>query len=246
MPEVSFRLLHLDDQIAVIDKPSGWLVHPSPIDRGETRVVLQALRNQLGKPVYPLHRLDKPTSGVLAFALTSEAAQAFGPCFESGQGIRKTYRAVVRGWPDHEGLIDHPLARMPDDFTPQREASLPAQTHFRTLRCGVLPIAQGRYPQIRIAEIEVEPLTGRRHQIRRHMKHLAHPVIGDSTHGKGPLNRMVADHLGAARLWLHASALEIRPPGAAGPLRFEAAPGPEWALWEPYYRPACDTNLTLR
>ena len=69
------------------------------IDRGETRVVLQALRNQLGKPVYPLHRLDKPTSGVLAFALTSEAAQAFGPCFESGQGIRKTYRAVVRGWP---------------------------------------------------------------------------------------------------------------------------------------------------
>lgn len=246
MPHPPFPLLHLDQQLAVISKPAGWLVHPSPIDRSETRVVVSALRDQLGRKVYPLHRLDKATSGVLAFALNAEAAREFGVCFESGIGVRKTYRAVVRGWPSPDQLIDHPLDRMPDDFTPRRDQALPAQTRLRTLRCGALPIAHGRYPEIRFAEVEVEPLTGRRHQIRRHLKHIAHPVIGDSTHGKGPLNRAVADHLGVARLWLHASALQILAPGAAAPMLFEAAPGPEWALWSQAYMPACDTNLMLR
>ena len=227
----TFTLLHRDDRLAVICKPAGWLVHATALDRGETRVVLQALREQLGQTVFPLHRLDKATSGVLAFALDSNTARSLGECFERGEGIRKTYRAIVRGWPTGDRLIDHPLTRMKDDRSESRTHSLPAQTHLRMRHRGALPVAHGPYPEIRYAELELQPLTGRRHQIRRHLKHIAHPVIGDSTHGKGPLNRAVSEHLGIARLWLHAESLELVMPGARECLRFMAPTGPEWQVW---------------
>jgi tRNA pseudouridine65 synthase len=226
-----FTLLHRDDRLAVICKPAGWLVHATALDRGETRVVLQALRKLLGQTVFPLHRLDKATSGVLAFALDSSTARSLGERFESGEGIRKTYRAIVRGWPTGDRQIDHPLTRMKDDRTDSRTQSLPAQTLLRILHRGALPVAHGPYPEIRHAELELRPLTGRRHQIRRHLKHIAHPVIGDSTHGKGPLNRAVSEHLGIARLWLHAESLELVMPGAHECLRFVAPTGPEWQAW---------------
>jgi tRNA pseudouridine65 synthase len=181
--------------------------------------------------VFPLHRLDKATSGVLAFALDSGTARSLGERFESGEGIRKTYRAIVRGWPTSDQQIDHPLTRMKDDRTDSRTQSLPAQTLLRILNRGALPVAHGPYPEIRYAELELRPLTGRRHQIRRHLKHIAHPVIGDSTHGKGPLNRTVSEHLGVARLWLHAESLELAMPGAHECLRFVAPTGPEWQVW---------------
>lgn len=226
-----FTLLHRDERLAVICKPAGWLVHATALDRGETRVVLQALRDQLGQTVFPVHRLDKATSGVLAFALDANTARSLGECFERGEGITKTYRAMVRGWPVGDLLVDHPLSRMKDDRTRSRAQSLPAQTLLRVLQRGSLPVPHGRYAEIRHAELELQPLNGRRHQIRRHLKHIAHPVIGDSTHGKGPLNRAVADHLGIARLWLHAERLEIVMPGSGDCLRFEAPPGPEWQVW---------------
>lgn len=231
MSESGLPLLYLDDRLAVISKPAGWLVHASPLDPREQRIVLQALRNQLGRRVFPVHRLDKATSGVLAFALDADTARELGERFTEGQGIRKIYRAVVRGWPASEQLIDHPLTRLADDLTEARTQRLPSQTRLCTLERGTLPIAHGRYGEVRYAQVELEPLTGRRHQLRRHMKHIAHPILGDSTHGKGPLNRAVAEHLGVSRLWLHAYMLEICLSGQSKPIRIEAPVGPAWHCW---------------
>jgi tRNA pseudouridine65 synthase len=209
-------ILYLDDYLAIVHKPAGWLVHRTPLDKGETRFVLQTLRDQIGQHVWPVHRLDKGTSGVLVFALSAEVARTLGQAFETGEGLHKTYRAIVRGWPSDQGLIDHPLKRMPDDMRSEREEIQPAQT---------------RYPSLRWAEVQLQPLTGRRHQLRRHMKHIAHPIIGDATHGKGPLNRAVAAHIGLARLWLHALRLDMRHPVTGQPLTVEAPCGDEWARW---------------
>ena len=224
-----------------MNKPAGWLVHRTPLDKGESRFVLQALRDQIGRPVWPAHRLDKGTSGVLVFALSTDVARALGQAFESGEGLHKTYRAIVRGWPLDEQFIDHALKRMPDDMRSQREEVQSAQTQLRTLRRGELPIAQGGFPTLRWAEVQLQPLTGRRHQLRRHAKHIAHPIIGDATHGKGPLNRAVAAHLGVQRLWLHAQALELRHPVSQQALRIAAPFGPEWGLWNSPQSPDAPT-----
>ena len=206
-------------------------MHRTPLDKGESRFVLQALRDQIGRPVWPVHRLDKGTSGVLVFALSAEMARAMGQAFETGEGLHKTYHAIVRGWPADEQFIDHPLKRMPDDMRSQREEIQSAQTRLRTLRRGELPIAQGDFATLRWAEVQLQPLTGRRHQLRRHMKHIAHPIVGDATHGKGPLNRAVAAHLGVGRLWLHARQLALRHPVTGMALALEAPLGTEWVHW---------------
>lgn len=224
-------ILYLDDYLAIVNKPPGWLVHRTPLDKGETRFALQTLRDQLGQHVWPAHRLDKGTSGVLVFALNAEVARTLGQAFETGQGLHKTYRAMVRGWPQDADLIDHPLKRMPDDMRTEREEVQVAQTRYETLRRGELPIAQGHFPSLRWAEVQLQPLTGRRHQLRRHLKHIAHPILGDATHGKGPLNRDVAAHLGLQRLWLHALQLDMRHPVSGQPLQIRAPLGPEWGLW---------------
>jgi len=162
-------ILYQDDYLAIVNKPAGWLVHRTPLDKGESRFVLQTLRDQIGQHVWPVHRLDKGTSGVLVFALNAEVASTLGQAFESGEGLHKTYRAIVRGWPADTLFIDHPLKRMPDDMRSQREEIQSAQTRLRTLRRGELPIPQGTFPSLRWAEVELQPLTGRRHQLRRHI-----------------------------------------------------------------------------
>lgn len=224
-------LLHHDRYLVAIDKPAGLLVHRSGLDAGETRFALQELRDQLGRPVWPVHRLDKGTSGVLLFALDPVTAATLGRRFESGEGLRKIYLAVVRGWPPDEGLVDHPLKRLVDDARAGRDEVQDARTRFRVLSRDELPLPDRHFPTTRAALAELEPLTGRRHQLRRHMKHLAHPILGDATHGKGPLNRSLAALLGTARLWLHARSLELTHPASGRPLRIEAAPGREWELW---------------
>ena len=215
-------------------KPPGLLVHRTGLDAGETRFALQMLRDQLGRPVWPAHRLDKGTSGVLLFALNQETARLLGQAFESGQNLQKTYRAMVRGWPADAGLIDHALKRMPDDMRTERLESQPAQSRFTTLRHFELPLPQQGFATTRCAEVALQPLTGRRHQLRRHMKHIAHPIIGDATHGKGPLNRAVAELLGHPRLWLHALRLDIHHPISGQPLQLQSPLPAEWTLWAPH------------
>lgn len=215
-------VLHLDADLVAVDKPPGLLVHPSSLDSHESHTALHLLQARLGERLFPLHRLDKATSGVLLFARSAPAARAWGKAFEGG-AVAKTYLALVRGWPPEAGQIDHPLARDPE-LPSAGQPRLPALTRFSRLRCFDWPFsADGRHPTSRYALVEVEPLTGRRHQIRRHFKHIAHPLVGDTTHGKGAHNRAVAAWLGASRLWLHAS--RVRLPG--GPC-IEAPCAPEW------------------
>ena len=254
------EILYLDDYLAAVAKPPGLLVHRTGLDAGETRFALQMLRDQLGRPVWPAHRLDKGTSGVLLFALDADTARALGRQFEAGGTIRKTYLAMVRGWPAQEGLIDHPLSRLSDDQRHPRRGAMerPASmakglddgrvrderpfavevqdacTRYRALARHELPLAQGDFAQTRCALVELSPLTGRRHQLRRHLKHIAHPIIGDATHGKGPLNRSVAGLLGVQRLWLHAGRLELPHPATGQPLTIEGMPGDEWGRWRPF------------
>ena len=227
-------VVYQDPYLVAIDKPPGLLVHRTGLDAGETRFAMQLLRDQLGRHVWPVHRLDKGTSGLLLFALDADTARLMGQAFESGNGLHKTYQAVVRGWPADDGFIDHPLRRMPDDARDaagRRELVQSAQTRFRTLARLTLPLPQGAYAQTRLALVALQPLTGRRHQLRRHMKHIAHPIVGDATHGKGPLNRALAEHIGLQRLWLHAGSLRLNHPVTGDELLLQAPPGPEWALW---------------
>ncbi|MDO5289443.1 MAG: pseudouridine synthase [Pseudomonadota bacterium] len=226
-------ILYQDAHLVAIDKPPGLLVHRTGLDAGETRFAVQLLRDQLGQPVWPLHRLDKGTSGVLLFALSAEAARAARAVFDTEGAVRKHYLAVVRGWPPAAGQVDHPLKRLADDARcgPQALAVQPARTRFRTLAHYALPLPYGDFSHTRCALLALVPETGRRHQLRRHCKHMAHPIIGDATHGKGPLNRALAAWLGTARLWLHAQAVGLHLPWQPQPLWIEAAPSPAWQLW---------------
>lgn len=218
-------VLHRDDRLVAVDKPPGLLVHPSGLDAHEERTALQLLRDQLGERLHPLHRLDKATSGVLLFARDAEAAREWGIAFEQGR-VRKRYLALVRGWPPDQGVIEQPLARDPELPSTGQER-LEAVTRYRRLASFEWPFqVDGRHATSRYALMEVEPLTGRRHQIRRHFKHIAHPLVGDTTHGKGAHNRAVAQWLGTARLWLHAASVEL--PRAQGTLAIAAPCGPEW------------------
>ncbi len=215
MAEEPLPLLYRDEHIVVIDKPPNLLVHRSEIDRHETRFAIQILRDQIGQRVWPAHRLDRGTSGVLLFGLSPEMASALGRQFETGR-IDKRYWAVVRGHPPTAGQIDHPLSRQRDAYEFQGDRSSteaqPAVTRFRKLGEIELSVMVDRYPSSRYALLELEPLTGRRHQIRRHLKHIAHPIIGDATYGKGRHNRFFAEQLGCHRLLLACVGLSFNHP----------------------------------
>lgn len=198
---------------------------------------MQMLRDQLQRPVWPVHRLDKGTSGVLLFALSAEAARVLSMDFETGDTIHKTYDAIVRGWPPEAGVIDHPLRRLADDQRGGRTESQPAITRFAVNTRYELPVPSGAFMTCRAAHVVLSPETGRRHQLRRHMKHLSHPIIGDATHGKGPLNRSLAHLLGLQRLWLHARELTLTHPVSGEQLTIRAPLGSEWAHWTPHALP---------
>lgn len=225
-------ILFRDAHLCAVHKPSGLLVHRTSLSRAETRFAVQQLRDQVGMPVHPVHRLDRGTSGVLLFALDRDVARALAAQFESG-AVGKRYLAIVRGHPAASGTIDHPLARVRDayDNRPCGDDAVPqpAVTHFRTLARAEVPYAVDRYPTSRYALVELDPVTGRRHQLRRHLKHIAHPVIGDATYGKGRHNRWFAEAFGVSRLLLACVSLRLAHPVTGEPLVIDAAPAEDFA-----------------
>lgn len=208
-------ILYRDEYLVAINKPGGLLVHRSNIDRHETRFALQLLRDQLGQHVYPVHRLDKPTSGLLLFALSPDIARTLSWEF-SNQNIKKSYLAIVRGWCEERGTIDHPLKEQFDKMSgkPKKEqvAAKDAVTHFNRLATIELPIAVDRYPQSRYSLVEAHPINGRKHQIRRHFKHMSHPIIGDAKHGKSLHNRFFQSHFDCHRLLLACTRMTLKHP----------------------------------
>jgi tRNA pseudouridine65 synthase len=215
MNDERLEVLFADEHLVAVNKPSGLLVHRSPIDRHETRFAVQLLRRQLGRNVYPVHRLDKPTSGVLLFGLSSEAARRMAVILVDHR-VEKTYLTVLRGHIEAEGLVDYPLIEKPDRME-RRDADAirdpqPAKTAFRRLAEVELPHAVGRYATSRYCLVEARPLTGRRHQLRRHFKHLCHPVIGDTRYGEGRHNRFFGEQFDCSRMLLAAVELSFPHP----------------------------------
>ena len=206
------EILYRDEHVIAINKPSGLLVHKSPIDKHETVFALQLLRDQIGQYVYPVHRLDKPTSGVLLFALSSEIAQTMSLLFRSRE-VEKEYIAIVRGYSADEAEIDYPLKQMLDTRE-QKEQGITkeaqeAQTVSMRLETVELPYAVSRYPVARYSLVKLEPRTGRKHQLRRHMKHIFHPIVGDTKHGRGEHNKLFREKFECHRLLLHANRVQF-------------------------------------
>ena len=218
-------IIYRDEQLIAIDKPAGLLVHRTVLDRHETRFAVQLLRDQIGQHVHPVHRLDRGTSGVLLFALDRAIASTLSEQFEA-QRVDKTYLAVVRGHPPEAGRIDHALTRQYDDYEFRNPASIAAAqdaiTDYRRLATVELAQRVDRYPTSRYALLELKPQTGRRHQLRRHLKHLAHPIIGDATYGKGRHNRLFQELFGSHRLLLACLEMRLTHPVSGLPLTLRA------------------------
>lgn len=221
------EILYRDEHLVAVNKPSGLLVHRSMIDRHETAFAIQMLRDQIGRYVYPLHRLDKPTSGVLLFALSKEAAQRMSGLIASRE-TSKTYLAVVRGYTDIQGHIDYPLKEQQDKMTDRKaRTDKPAQeavTDYVRLATTELPYPVSRYPVARYSLLKLTPHTGRKHQLRRHMKHIMHPIVGDTKHGRGEHNRLFREKFDCHRLLLHADSLRFVHPYTDKSLLIEAEP----------------------
>ncbi|CAG9427713.1 tRNA pseudouridine(65) synthase TruC [Providencia alcalifaciens] len=203
-------IIYQDEYVVAVNKPAGMLVHRSWLDSKETVFVMQTLRDQIGQHVFPIHRLDRPTSGVLLFALSSEVARSLAEQFEQ-HTMEKVYHAIVRGYVTQGDRLDYPLLEELDKIADKHATKEPrlqeCVTHYKPLAIVECPVAIGRYDTARFSLVELKPETGRKHQLRRHMSHLRHPIIGDSKHGDLRQNRGMSEHFSVSRLMLHASQL---------------------------------------
>lgn len=214
------RLLHEDDRYLAVSKPPGLLVHRTPIDAHEPENLKDLLRSHFQGKLDPVHRLDKPTSGVIVFGKDPAAIDACKRQFESRETL-KDYLAVIRGHVFAPGCIGKPL---PKGMTGPVKL---ARTEYAPLGTCELDYPVSRYSTARFSLVRCFPHTGRYHQIRLHFRHFRHPVMGDSQHGDKPQNRAFAAHTGAAGLMLHARRFEFTHPDG-GRLALEAGLPPHW------------------
>ena len=219
-------VIYDDASLIVIDKPAGLLVHRSWIAREATEFAMQKLRDQIGQRVYPVHRLDRPTSGLLVFGKDAETARLLSEQFAERQ-VHKRYHAIVRGFLG-DGVLDYPLKeeldKIADKQAQQDKEPQTAVTEYRCVQQFELPVAvTEHHPTSRYSLLELRPQTGRKHQLRRHMAHLRHPIIGDTRHGDSRQNRYFREHHGLTRLLLAATGLQFIHPhsGAAMDLQLD-------------------------
>lgn len=212
----TIAILYQDEAIIAVHKPAGLPVHRSAYV-GRRTVLLQKLRDQIGRRIYPVHRLDQPTSGVLLFAFHSEIAARLAATIQ-GNAMGKDYLAMTRGYTPLSGRIDHPIR--PADGAPTQAAV----TGYARLATTELPIAVRPFPSARYSLLHLKPVTGRMHQLRRHMAHIAHPIIGDTTYGDGHHNRAMRAHLDIHRLMLMAVRLRFPHPVSNESMTITAPP----------------------
>lgn len=223
-------ILYHDDELVAINKPAGMLVHRSWLDKHETVFAMQTLRDQLGQHVFPIHRLDRPTSGVLLFALNSEMARLMSQQFEQHQ-LQKSYLAIVRGYLLESGRIDYPLKvqrdKIADKFSQEKEAQS-AITDYQSLATVEMPYPVGKFATARYSLVQLFPQTGRKHQLRRHLKHLFHPIIGDTNYGDLHQNRAFTANTGGDRLFLHSHQLQFTHPKNLQKISINAPLDSQW------------------
>ncbi|MDM7860220.1 pseudouridine synthase [Alteromonas sp. ASW11-36] len=218
-------ILYQDEFLVAIDKPAGLLVHRSMIAKDAQLFAVQMLRDQLGQYVYPLHRLDRPTSGVLLFALDKAVATAVTDLLVN-QRVDKRYQAIVRGHVPNSWYIDYGLIEIQDRMTDRRaRKDKPAQRAITELNCVqrfTIPLPAGRYQSARFSLVNLHPETGRKHQLRRHMAHIRHPIIGDTTHGDGKQNKFLRHHFNFQQLALTCTSMALVHPVTNQPLTISA------------------------
>ena len=265
------EIIYQDNEIVAINKPAGLLVHKSAMDRHETQFALQMTRDQIGQRVFPVHRLDKPTSGVLLFALNPSVARVLSMQFQENQ-VKKNYLAVVRGYLKGHGTIDHPLKNIkkgrknhpfstpeirscmnrsfPEGYDCEDSLHTETQSHVQNNVDGLgkkhpamkvhpkqravtdyiclatveLPVCVDKYPFARYSLVALSPGTGRRHQLRRHMKHLSHPIVGDTVYGKTSHNKFFKNQLQCSGLLLCALNISFVHPSTQKKMRLCAIP----------------------
>ena len=201
---MTLEILFQDEYLVAINKPTGLLVHRSSIARDATEFALQLLRDQIGQPVFPAHRLDRKTSGVLLYSLNKEVDKLMKKQF-SERETKKVYHAIVRGFSPKELEIDYVLKN-------EKGKEQNAVTHWKTLEYFELNVPLGKHPTSRYSYVEMRPETGRFHQLRKHAAHIRHPIIGDRPHGCNKQNRMWKEKWGMTRMLLHASELSFLHP----------------------------------
>jgi tRNA pseudouridine65 synthase len=234
------EILFQDDDLVIVNKPAGLAVHRSKMVGNADEFLIDLLREQVEGRLHLAHRLDRATSGVILIARSSEVAAVLGEQF-MGRSVRKRYLAVVRGWPDpEEASIDYPLPGS-RETGPRREA----RTDYRRLATTEVDIALGRYPQQRYALVMAEPQSGRFRQIRKHMAHIHHPLIGDSQHGRGDHNRLFKQYFSCHRMLLHALRLDFDHPVSGVRMAVDAPLDETWnrLLQRFQWQDAANTSL---
>lgn len=220
----NLRLLFCDSDLVVFEKPAGIQVHPpeNPTHRSRAPDVLRILRGQLGTRVYPVHRLDRSTQGVMMMALSGEVASALQQQFKIRQ-VQKRYLLLCRGWLADSGVWDQPLRS-----DQEQGGMLESQTEYQTLKRFEIPFSDGRFDRSRYSLVEARPRTGRFHQIRRHFKSASHPLIGDTVYGDGKHNRIWRELTSDQRLYLLSWSLQFQHPANGKTLFFRARFSGAW------------------
>lgn len=217
---MTLDILYKDEHLIAVNKPSGLLVHRSPIANDTSLFALQLLRDQIGKRVYPAHRLDRKTSGTLLFSLDKATDSKMQPLFATRQ-IRKMYLAVLRGYTPEEGEIDYPLKKA-------NGVMQDALTRFQTLATTEIALPSGKHLTSRYSFVKATPETGRMHQLRRHFAHILHPIIGDRPHGCNKQNRLWKQMFNMDTMLLHASSLHFKHPVTGRDVVIDAPLQPEF------------------
>ncbi len=215
-------ILYRDEYFIAINKPHDLLVHRSPIAADVEQFALQLLRDQVGQKVYPVHRIDRKTGGVLLFALDKDSEIAMQQQFMNDR-VEKRYFAIVRGHTPAAQEIDYPLRK-------ENGALQDAYTSYTTLKRAELDVPFGAHATSRYSLINITPKTGRMHQIRRHMAHVFHPIIGDRTHGCNKQNRLFREKWEMTTMLLHAAQLQFKHPVSGKAISIPGPFRPEFKL----------------
>lgn len=208
------EIVYQDEYLVAVNKPHGLLVHPSPIARDAEEFAMQLLRDQLGQYVFPVHRLDRKTGGVLLFALDTKVQSEVQQQFAERK-VEKEYWAIVRGYTGDAGEIDYPLKK-------ENGKVQEAFTTYETVDRAELPVPFGKHDTVRYSLLKVMPETGRMHQIRKHLAHILHPIIGDRPHGCNKQNRLFKEKWGMTTMLLHARTLSLTHPVTGERLKLTA------------------------
>jgi tRNA pseudouridine65 synthase len=217
---LELEIIYRDEILVAINKPHGLLVHRSKYADDAKEFAVQELRNQLNQYVYPCHRIDRKTSGVLLFSLDQASNSLMQQMFQENK-VSKTYTAIVRGYTDDEGTIDYPLVN-------EKGKSQEALTPYKTLKRAEINVPFGKFQTSRYSLVKAYPQTGRYHQIRKHLDHIFHPIIGDRPNGCNKQNKLFKETWNMTTMMLHATNIEFEHPLSGEKIKIEAKPSDEF------------------